>query len=156
DVEQQAVVLHPDVQRIRAARMANRGKAVVLDQIFDRDRAFAGDATADAPHRAAIQRDGDEAALAGLCDVFSRRRRRTAGVVMRGGRHLGSRRRATEGAGASSPSASPSAMAYGPSAACCSGPHLRIEVRFMKSSTPRPDENRAERAVGRTWLEPPT
>ena len=24
----------------------------------------------------------------------------------------------------------------------------------MKSSTPRPDENRAERAVGSTWLEP--
>ena len=37
-----------------------------------------------------------------------------------------------------------------------SGPHLRIEVRFMKSSTPRPEENRAERAVGSTWLEPAT
>ena len=36
------------------------------------------------------------------------------------------------------------------------GPHLSIDVRFMKSSTPRPDENRAERAVGSTWLEPPT
>ncbi len=32
----------------------------------------------------------------------------------------------------------------------------RIEVRFMKSSTERPDEKRAERAVGSTWLEPPT
>ena len=38
----------------------------------------------------------------------------------------------------------------------CSGPHLRIDVRFMKSSTPSPDEKRAERAVGSTWLEPPT
>ena len=27
---------------------------------------------------------------------------------------------------------------------------------LQKSSTPRPEENRAERAVGRTWLEPPT
>ena len=36
------------------------------------------------------------------------------------------------------------------------GEHFRIEVRFMKSSTLRPDENRAERAVGSTWLEPPT
>ena len=30
------------------------------------------------------------------------------------------------------------------------GLHLRIEVRFMKSSTPRPEEKRAERAVGST------
>ena len=27
-------------------------------------------------------------------------------------------------------------------------------VRFMKSSTERPDENRAVRAVGSTWLGP--
>ena len=38
----------------------------------------------------------------------------------------------------------------------CSGPSFRTEVRFMKSSTDRPDEKRAERAVGSTWLEPPT
>ena len=30
------------------------------------------------------------------------------------------------------------------------------EVRFMKSSTPRPEEKRALRAVGSTWLEPAT
>ena len=36
------------------------------------------------------------------------------------------------------------------------GSHLRIEVRFMKSSTPRPEEKRAERAVGSTWFGPPT
>ena len=47
-------------------------------------------------------------------------------------------------------------IAAGPSARNWSGPHFRIEVRFMKSSTPRPDENRAERAVGNTRLEPPT
>ena len=38
----------------------------------------------------------------------------------------------------------------GASARSCSGPSFRIEVRFMKSSTERPDENRAERAVGST------
>ena len=38
----------------------------------------------------------------------------------------------------------------------CSGPSLSSEVRFMKSSTDRPEEKRAERAVGSTWLEPPT
>ena len=37
-------------------------------------------------------------------------------------------------------------MAAGPSARSASGSHFRIEVRFMKSSTPSPDENRAERA----------
>src|SRR5271166_4974978 len=65
-------------------------------------------------------------------------------------------RSATERAWALSPSASPSAIAAGPSSASCSAPHLRSDVRFMKSSTPRPDEKRAERAVGSTWLEPAT
>ena len=41
-------------------------------------------------------------------------------------------------------------------AAAAPAPSLRIEVRFMKSSTERPDEKRAERAVGSTWFEPPT
>ena len=50
----------------------------------------------------------------------------------------------------------PSVIAAGPNARNWSGPHFRIDVRFMKSSTPRPEENRAERAVGSTWLEPPT
>ena len=31
-----------------------------------------------------------------------------------------------------------------------------IVVRFMKSSTDRPDENLADRAVGSTWFGPPT
>ena len=35
-------------------------------------------------------------------------------------------------------------------------PSRRIEVRFTKSSTERPEEKRAERAVGSTWFEPPT
>jgi hypothetical protein len=33
---------------------------------------------------------------------------------------------------------------------------LSSDVRFMKSSTPKPDEKRAERAVGKTWFDPPT
>src|SRR5437867_68400 len=56
----------------------------------------------------------------------------------------------TEREWASKPSALPKVIAAGPSARNWSGPHLRIEVRFMKSSTPSPDENRAERAVGST------
>lgn len=31
-----------------------------------------------------------------------------------------------------------------------------IVVRFMKSNTDSPDEKRADRAVGNTWLGPPT
>ena len=34
--------------------------------------------------------------------------------------------------------------------------HFKIEVLFKKSRTLKPDENRAERAVGNTWFEPPT
>ena len=63
---------------------------------------------------------------------------------------------ATERACASSPSALASAIAAGPNALSCSGPSLRIDVRLTKSSTDKPEENRAERAVGSTWLEPPT
>ena len=36
-----------------------------------------------------------------------------------------------------------------------SGVILASVVRFMKSSTERPEEKRAERAVGRTWFGPP-
>ena len=45
---------------------------------------------------------------------------------------------------------SPSAIAAGPNSANWSGPSLRIEVRLTKSSTERPEEKRAERAVGST------
>src|SRR5690554_7388687 len=55
-------------------------------------------------------------------------------------------------------SASTSAMvtAASESAESEDGSQPRMEVRFMKSSTPRPEAKRAERAVGSTWLEPPT
>ena len=62
----------------------------------------------------------------------------------------------TERACASSPSAPASAIAAGPSRRSCSGPSFSTELRFMKSSTDRPDEKRAERAVGKTWLDPAT
>ena len=40
--------------------------------------------------------------------------------------------------------------ADGPSAASDFASHLRIEVRLRKSSTPSPEEKRAEREVGNT------
>jgi hypothetical protein len=41
-------------------------------------------------------------------------------------------------------------------AASASGVIRAIVVRFMKSSTFSPEENRADRAVGSTWFGPPT
>ncbi len=124
------------------AVVVERREGVVLEQIVDRDRALVLDVAVGAADRILVERDRDQA----------------VGIVLgvRGAGHRGLRRIATERAWASSPSASPSAIAAGPSARSCSGPHLRIEVRFMKSSTPRPEEKRAERAVGSTWFEPPT
>src|SRR5262249_54555557 len=106
----------------------------------DRDRPLVLDVRVGAPDRVLVERQLDEPVVA--------RRRRVA--------HCRLRRIATERAWAARPSASPSAIAAGPRGAGGSGPHLRNEVRFMKSSTPRPDEKRAERAVGSTWFEPAT
>src|SRR3954447_14895496 len=115
---------------------------VFLDQVVDRDRPLMLDIGPGTPDRFLIQRHRDDAAF---------------GVVLwRRVAHERLRRNPTERACASRPSALPSVIAAGPNARNCSGPHFRIEVRFMKSSTPRPDENRADRAVGSTWLEPPT
>jgi hypothetical protein len=49
-----------------------------------------------------------------------------------------------------------SVSAAGPMARRASGVIRASVVRFMKSSTDRPEENRAERAVGSTWFGPPT
>ena len=131
-----------DVQREGARASAFRREQVLLDQIVDRDRALVLDVGTGTPDQFLVERHRDDAILRVL--------------VWRGLVHDRLRRNPTEREWASRPSALPSVIAAGPSARNWSGPHLRIEVRFMKSSTPRPDENRAERAVGSTWLEPPT
>src|SRR6185312_15062198 len=107
-----------------------------------RDRPFVLDIRPGTPDRILIERDRHDT-IAGI-------------FLWWGLAHCKLRRTPTERAWASRPSALPSVIAAGPSARSCSGPHFRIDVRFMKSSTPRPDENRADRAVGSTWLEPPT
>ena len=48
------------------------------------------------------------------------------------------------------------APAAGPMARIASAVHPRKLVRFIKSSTDRPEEKRARRPVGRTWFGPPT
>src|SRR5712672_1900615 len=144
------IVLHDPPQRRQRQQMGHHRRIVGIADV--EHQAVAGDAQVEleGPARLAFRRDRI---------LVERHRHQPVGLARGwslGRRHRGLMRIATERACASSPSASPSAIAAGPSACNCSGPHLRIEVRFMKSSTPSPDEKRAERAVGSTWLEPPT
>src|SRR5271169_6147791 len=142
NIEHEPVAGNADVQRKRPIVDAFRRKQILFDQIVNRDRALMFDIGTGTPDRFLIERHRDDAVLR----IIPWRR-----LV-----HGRLRRSPTERAWASRPSALPSVIAAGPSARSWSGPHLRIEVRFMKSSTPRPDENRADRAVGSTWWEPAT
>ena len=63
---------------------------------------------------------------------------------------------ATERACPVNPSVCASLIAAGPSLAKAPGVQDNTDVRFIKSITDKPDEKRAERAVGNTWLDPPT
>ena len=115
---------------------AFRREQVLFDQVVDRDRALVLDVGTGAADRFLIERHRDDAVVANppLAAAWSWQ----------------IEAHPTERAWASRPSALPSVIAAGPSARNWSGPHFRIDVRFMKSSTPSPDENRAERAVGST------
>ena len=69
---------------------------------------------------------------------------------------MASSRRSTARACASSPSARARVAAAGPSRAKLAGSQPRRVVRLRKSCTASPEANLAVRAVGRTWLGPPT
>src|SRR5215203_7459395 len=127
------------MQREGAGTAVDRNKSIIFDEVVNRDRTLMLHIGPRAADRILIEQHPDQTG-------------RFAGVGALRARHFGLKRIATERACASSPSASASAIAAGPSARSWSDPHLRIEVRFMKSSTPSPDEKRAERAVGSTWL----
>src|ERR1700738_5325352 len=142
DVEYKTVLGDAEAQRIRSGIAIDEREGIVLQEIVDRDRALVLDVLAGAADRGLVERDLDQAL------------RRLIALRLAG--HLGVNRIATARAWASSPSALPSAIAAGPSLRSASASSRRIEVRFMKSSTPKPDEKRAERAVGSTWLEPAT
>src|SRR5260370_11927692 len=142
DVEHQTVAGDAEMQREGAIISALRREQILFDQIVDRDRALMLDVGPGTPDRFFVERHRDNAVLRIL--------------ILRRFGHGKLRRSPTERAWASRPSASPRIIAAGPSARNWSGPHFKIDVRFMKSSTPRPEEKRAKRAVGSTWLEPPT
>src|SRR5260370_26191126 len=141
DVEHEARSGDAQMQRKRPLVVVVRGKGIVFEQIVDRDRALVLDVGIGAPNRIFVERHRDEAVLLSV-----RRALRAC--------HRGLKRIITQRAWPSSPSASPSAMAAGPRARNRSGPHLRIDVRFIKSSTPNPEEKRTERAGGSTGCEP--
>src|SRR4051794_31986375 len=134
DVEDQPVLCDAERERVRAALVAFRRKGVLLDQVVDRDRALVLDVGVGTADGFFVERNLDQMLR----------------LAFRPAAHFGLSRIAMERAWPCRPSASPSAIAAGASARSDSGPHLRIDVRFMKSSTPRPDEKRAERAVGST------
>ena len=130
------------LQRVGPAFVAFRREAVLFEQVEDRDRALVLDVGVGAADRVFVERDLDQTVrrspLAGsrlICGLRRIATERACAVEAFGvaERHGGGRERAQRSARS-----------------------LRMEVRFMKSSTPRPEEKRAERAVGSTWLEPAT
>ncbi len=132
DIEDEAVARELKLETIGSAVMSDGRERILLHQVVDCDGAFVLDVPVAGADTVLVENDLDK----------------TLAVCARAHRRL--ILTATDRAWAASPSASPSAMTAGPSCASCAGPHFRIEVRFMKSSTPNPEENRAERAVGRT------
>jgi hypothetical protein len=121
------------------AGVADRLEAVLLDQVEDRDRALMLDVGRGAADRF-VQLDVDQPVrVLAACPSGLTVQPDGDGTRMGvepfafGKRDGGGRQRAS-----------------------WSAPSFSIEVRFMKSSTDRPEEKRAERAVGSTWLEPPT
>ena len=102
DIESKARAGNAQVQRERSLLVV-RGKGVVLEQIVDGDRTLVLDVGIGAADGRFVEGDRNEAVLLAM-----RRARRAC--------HWGLKRIVTERACASSPSASPSAIAAGPSA----------------------------------------
>src|SRR5713101_6792172 len=128
--------------RERQEQRRDRREAVLLEQIEDGDRALVLDVGIAAHNAALVEGDlGDT--LVGISHAVAQRRGRFSLI-------------ATDSACASSPSARASVTAAGPIARRLSASHANSEVRFRKSRTPSPEEKRALRAVGRTWLGPAT
>src|ERR1019366_3151767 len=142
DLQDELGVLQGDSQSIGTGVAARQGEAVFIDQIVDRDLTLVLLVSRAAADRGLVEAHGNAAIALGW------------GAAAHDVRW--SIRSATERACASNPSARPSVIAAGPSVSRLAAPHFRIVVLFRKSRTLRPEENRAERAVGSTWFEPPT
>src|SRR5690606_32001999 len=120
---------------------ARQGEAVVFQQIEDRDAPVLLDLGRGRRQRTVVDVDPAQPVrgLAHPCPPF-----KTAS------------RAETARPCADSPSDSARRTAAGPIAASASGESLAMVLRLRKSITDRPEEKRAERAVGRTWFGPLT
>ena len=131
------------MEAIRAGASRSRGEMVLLQQVENRHRALVLDIGAAPDDGMLVKRNVDDAGLfaspmAALYRV----------APDRGGSPARRRARAV-------PRLRPARSPPGPSAARLAGIAARPAiVRFMKSSTPRPEEKRALRAVGNTWFGP--
>src|SRR5262249_30156688 len=103
DVKYETRAGNAQVQRKRSLLVVVRGKGIVFEQIVDRDGSLVLDVGIRAADRRFVERDRSEAVFLAVG-----RARRAC--------HRGLKRIITERAGASSPSASPKAIAAGPSA----------------------------------------
>src|SRR5690606_11035650 len=128
----QPPLLDAQLQRIRSPTRSRDAERIGVEQVENGHLALLLDGRAARHDAVHIERDGAETEIHSA--LFSR------AVIER--------------ACASSPSASAGAMASGPSRAIASGGSDRMVVRFMNSSTDRPDEKRAVRDVGSTWFGP--
>src|SRR5690606_18386510 len=132
------------VERERALRLdPRRTEEILLDEIVDGDAPFVHLVGIDRGDGGGIEGDGNDAVCPGLEVARAEHGQRLSRIE-------------TERACASRPSVLASVTAAGASAASEEGSQPSTLVRFMKSRTPSPEAKRAERAVGSTWLEPPT
>src|SRR6185312_11884555 len=135
DIEDEAILLDAELHMERAIGGRHRLEAVLLEQVEDGDGALMLDVGV-APDDAALVEGDLGDTLVGISHALAQRRGRFSLI-------------ATESACASRPSARASVTAAGPIARRLSASQASSEVRFRKSSTPKPDEKRALRAVGR-------
>src|SRR5690606_32001449 len=142
DIQDQAALANADPQTVRTRRRAGQAELVLIEQVVDGDGALVLDLSAAADRSVFFKRDLDEAPA-----VAVHRRHPLPAAPERS---------ETEMPCASSPSSPASVSAAGPIAANASASQPMIDVRFRKSGTPSPDEKRALREVGSTWLGPAT
>src|SRR5437764_516990 len=140
DLHDQPVFLDREMQMVRAGKARQGREPVILKQVGNRGGTLVLYGAAAPDNGAFVERD--------LGDPLRCRRGRRV--------HLRLSRNASDRACASSPSASASRIAAGARASRLAALQPTIVVRFMKSSTPRPEAKRALRAVGNTWFGPAT
>ena len=153
DREHQPVLDDGELERVGAVVAAVQREAVALEDVEHRHLALVLDVGAAAPDRGLVEGDGDELRLGGGVELGRlEHRARPSRLAVAAAEADGDR--AAVGLETLGARERHGGGRQGLRARAASS--RRIEVRFMKSSTPSPEEKRALRAVGSTWLEPAT